>query len=88
MKSYAQLAFNSRCKDITDFIKVVVQKMHKICAKNAFTNKSMLYSVIFLIFLYKRIKFYYFQYKVFFNKNTFLVFFAIYVFITTFALLK
>jgi len=66
MKSYAQLAFNSRCKDITDFIKVVAQKMHKICAKNAFTNKSMLYSVIFLIFLYKRIKFYYFQHKVFF----------------------
>ena len=33
MKSYAQLAFNSRCKDITDFTKVVVQKMHKFCAK-------------------------------------------------------
>jgi|GEM_PF-2507090 hypothetical protein len=61
MKSYAQLAFNSRYKDITDFIKVVVQKMHKICAKNAFTNKLMLYSVIF---------------------------FDIYIFITTFALLK
>lgn len=43
MKSYAQLAFNSRCKDITDFIKVVVQKMHKICAKNAL--------LIFLILL-------------------------------------
>ena len=54
MKSYAQLAFNSRCKDITDFTKVVVQKMHKIYAKNAFINKSMLYSVIFLIFLYKK----------------------------------
>ena len=52
IKSYAQLAFNSRCKDITDFIKVVVQKMHKICAKNAFTNKLMLYSVIFLIFIF------------------------------------
>ena len=61
MKSYAQLAFNSRYKDITDFIKVVVQKMHKICAKNAFTNKLMLDSVIF---------------------------FDIYIFITTFALLK
>lgn len=33
MKSYAQLAFNFRCKDITDFTKVVVQKMHKIYAK-------------------------------------------------------
>ena len=43
MKSYAQLAFNSRCKDITDFIKVVVQKTHKICAKNAL--------LIFLILL-------------------------------------
>ena len=47
MKSYAQLAFNSRCKDMTDFTKVVVQKMHKFCAKNAFTNKSMLYGVFF-----------------------------------------
>ena len=54
MKSYAQLAFNSRCKDMTDFIKVVVQKTHKICAKNAFINKSMLYSIIFSIFLYKK----------------------------------
>ena len=54
MKSYAQLAFNSRCKDITDFTKVVVQKMHKFCAKNAFINKSMLYSIIFSIFLYKK----------------------------------
>jgi len=52
IKSYAQLVFNSCCKDITDFIKVVVQKTHKICAKNVFTDKSMLYSVIFLIFLY------------------------------------
>ena len=52
MKSYAQLAFNSRCKDITDFIKVVVQKTHKICAKNVFANKSMLYGVIFLIFIF------------------------------------
>ena len=43
MKSYAQLAFNSRCKDITDFIKVVVQKTHKFCAKNAL--------LIFLILL-------------------------------------
>ena len=46
MKSYAQLAFNSRCKDMTDFIKVVVQKTHKICAKNAF--------LIFLILLPKK----------------------------------
>lgn len=67
MKSYAQLAFNSRCKDITDFIKVVVQKMHKIYAKNAFINKSILYSVIFFdISLQKELNFIIFNIKFFF----------------------
>ena len=63
MKSYAQLAFNSRCKDMTDFIKVVVQKTHKICAKkrtfnffNPFVTKLSFFSLLFFlvnkVFLY------------------------------------
>ena len=54
-------------------------------------STSQCFMVLFFrYFFIKRIKFYYFQHKGFFflNKNTFLVFFAIYIFITTFALLK
>ena len=71
MKSYAQLAFNSRCKDITDFIKVVVQKTHKICAKNAL--------LIFLILLLQNFHSFLFEKKCFssfFGFNNLIAIFA------------
>ena len=53
-------------------------------------STSQCFMVLFFrYFFIKRIKFYYFQHKgFFFYENTFFSFFAIYIFITTFALLK